>query len=172
MGRASVKKNKNIYFKAREELNLSRDQASELLETIPPEKIERIENERCSPSPYEVLTMAKGYKKPELCNYFCSNECPIGMEYVPEITQKELSQIILQMVASLNDMKKRQERLIEISADGEIDDLELEDFVSIQKSLEKISLSVETLQLWAEKMIATGKINNDKYKKLISKDNI
>ena len=45
MPRVSNKENKNIYFSRREELKLTRDQASELLESIPPERIEKIENE-------------------------------------------------------------------------------------------------------------------------------
>lgn len=64
--------------------------------------------------------MAEGYKMPNLCNYYCSNECPIGRRYVPEIKIKDLSQIILEMIASLNAMNKKQERLIEITADGMI----------------------------------------------------
>ena len=44
MGRISKKENKNIYQTRREELGLSRDKASELLETITPERIEKIEN--------------------------------------------------------------------------------------------------------------------------------
>lgn len=49
MPRVSNKENKNIYFSRREELKLTRDQASELLESIPPERIEKIENERVEP---------------------------------------------------------------------------------------------------------------------------
>ena len=59
MPRVSSKENKNIYFKRREELGLTRDNASELLEAIPPERIEKIENERCEPHPEEVLLMAE-----------------------------------------------------------------------------------------------------------------
>ena len=40
MGRASIKENKNVYQLKREELGLSREKASELLECVPPEKIE------------------------------------------------------------------------------------------------------------------------------------
>ena len=29
--------------------------------------------------------MSKKYKQPDLCNYYCSQECPIGKQYVPEI---------------------------------------------------------------------------------------
>ena len=70
------------------------------------------------------------------------------------------------MVASLNSMKKSQERLIEITADGVIDDDELQDFVFIQKELERISITVESLQLWTEQMVANEKINMEKYKEL------
>ena len=95
MARASTKENKNIYHKTREALQLTRETASELLESISPERIEKIENERAPPHPDEVLLMAEKYRKPELCNYYCANQCPIGQQYVPEIKIKDLSQIVL-----------------------------------------------------------------------------
>ncbi len=165
MGRVSTKENKNIYQLRREELGLSREKASDLLETIPPERIEKIESEKSLPHPDEILTMSEGYKMPNLCNYYCANECPIGMQYVPEVKVKDLSQIVLEMLASLNSMNKQKERLIEITADGSIEDEEIKDFVKIQKELEKISITVETLQLWAEQMLANNKIDMELYNK-------
>ena len=137
--------------------------AGELLESIPPERIEKIENERSLPHPDEVLTMAEKYKQPGLCNYYCANQCPIGQEYVPEVKIKDLSQIVLEMLASLNSMNRRKDRLIEITADGVISDDELEDFIRIREELERISIAVETLQLWSERMLATGAINPEQY---------
>ena len=163
MGRASTKSNKNRYQLVREELGLSREKASELLEAVTPERIEKIESGKSLPHPDEVLTMAEKYRQPSLCNYYCANQCPIGQEYVPEIKIKDLSQIVLEMLASLNAMSKRKERLIEITADGVIDENEVEDFVFIQQELERISITVETLQLWAEKMLATGVIDEARY---------
>jgi hypothetical protein len=163
MGRLSTKENKSIYQIRREELGLSREKASELLDGIPPERIEKIENEKSMPHPDEILAMSEAYKKPELCNYFCANECPIGKHYVPEVKVKDLSQIVLEMVASLNTMQKKQERFIEIVADGVIEKDEIQDFVNIQEQLEKISLTVESLQLWAEQMIANNIIDKDEY---------
>ncbi len=125
------------------------------LECVPPERIEKIDSEKVLPHPEEVLIMADKYKSPELCNYYCSNQCPIGQQYVPEIKMKELPQIILETVASFNKMNKKQERLIEITADGIIDNDELE----------KISVNVETLQLWSERMLASGAIDEDAYNK-------
>ena len=163
MARVSTKENKNVYHQARENMGLTRDKASELLEWISADRIEKIENERSMPNPDEVLTMAEKYKRPSLCNHYCSNQCPIGQQYVPEIKIKDLSQIVLEMLASLNSMNKRKERLIEITADGVIDNDELDDFIFIQEELERISITVETLQLWAERMLATGAIDPEEY---------
>lgn len=171
MARVSTKENKNIYQITREGLKLTRESASELLESIPPERIEKIENERSLPHPDEVLTMAEKYRKPDLCNYYCANQCPIGQEYVPEIKIKDLPQIVLEMLASLNSMNRRKERLIEITADGAISPDKLEDFVFIQEELERISITVETLQLWAEQMLATGVIDEAQYEACRSRRN-
>lgn len=163
MGRMSTKENKNHFQLCREDMGLSREKASELLGWISPERIEKIENEKSLPHPDEVLAMSEAYKVPRLCNYYCANLCPIGQEYVPEVKVKELSQIVLEMLSSLNSVRKKQERLIEITADGEITNDEVEDFVNIQKELERISLTVEMLQLWSERMLATGVIDIDAY---------
>lgn len=165
MGKMSTKENKNVYHLRREELGLTRDAASELLETIPPERIERIENEKSLPHPDEVLIMANKYKMPSLCNYYCANQCSIGQEYVPEIKVKDLSQIVLEMLASLNSVDKKKERLIEITVDGKVDNAEIEDFIFIQDELEKISITVESLQLWAEQMLANGAIDMEAYQR-------
>ena len=163
MARVSTKANKNIYHLTRESLGLTREEASELLVTLAPERIEKIENERTLPHPDEVLTMAEKYKHPSLCNYYCANQCPIGQQYVPEVKIKDLSQIVLEMLASLNTMQRKKERLIEITVDGRISGDELADFVFIQGELEKISIAVETLQLWSERMLATGAIDEGQY---------
>ena len=163
MARVSTKENKNIYQITREGLKLTREAASELLETISPERIEKIESERSMPHPDEVLLMSDQYKQPSLCNYYCANQCPIGQQYVPEIKVKDLSQIVLETIASLNAMQTKKNRLIEITVDGQITGDELADFVYIQEELEKISVAVETLQLWCERMLDTGAIDRAQY---------
>ena len=164
MARKSTKENKNIYQMTRENLGLTREEASDLLVTMAPERIEKIENERTSPHPDEVLLMSDKYKQPTLCNYYCANQCPIGQQYVPEVKIKDLSQIVLETIASLNAMQKKKDRLIEITVDGHISGDELADFVYIQEELEKISIAVETLQLWCERMLDTGVIDPELYR--------
>lgn len=163
MARKSTKENKNIYQRTREALDLTREEASALLVTMSPERIEKIESERSMPHPDEVLLMSDTYKHPSLCNYYCANQCPIGQQYVPEVKIKDLSQIVLETLASLNVMQKKKDRLIEITVDGKITGDELADFVNIQSELEKISIAVETLQLWCERMLDTDMIDRTQY---------
>lgn len=158
MGRKSTKENKNIYQTSREAAELTREAASEQLQFISSDRIEKIENEKSLPHPDEILAMADCYKNPSLCNYYCSHECPIGQEYVPEVKSKELSQITLEMLASLNSLEKEKNRLIEITVDGKISDDEMQDFKRIQDQLSQISMAIDSLQLWVEKAIMDGKI--------------
>lgn len=159
-----------IYKEMRKKHKMTResvcDKALKLNTTFQTERLERIENDKFPITPSEVMLLSEIYGEPSLCNYYCSKECPIGEKYVPEIKVKDLSQIVLEMLASLNTMKKNQERLIEISVDGIIDDEEIRDFIYIQNELEHISITVETLQLWVEKMLAEKKINLEKYNKI------
>lgn len=159
MGRKSTKENKNIYQISREEAGFTREVAAEALEFISSDRIEKIESEKSLPHPDEILAMADCYKNPTLCNYYCSHECPIGQEYVPEVKLKDLSQITLEMLASLNSLEKEKTRLIEITVDGVISDDEKEDFERIQDQLAQISMAVDSLQLWVQKAIVDGKIN-------------
>jgi len=159
MGRKSTKQNKNIYQTSREEVGLTREGAAELLEFISSDRIEKIESERSLPHPDEILAMADCYKNPSLCNYYCSHECPIGQEYVPEVKIKELSQITLEMLASLNSLDKEKNRLIEITVDGQISEDEIRDFEKIQEQLSQISMAIDSLQLWVQKAIADGRID-------------
>ena len=161
MGRKSTKENKNIYQTSRENRNLSREAAAEKLGFLSADRIEKIENEKTLPHPEEVLAMADCYKNPSLCNYFCSHECPIGIEYVPEIKTKELSQITLEMLATLNKLAYAKERLIEITVDGQLSQDELPDFLKIKEDLEKMALAIDSLNLWLDNTIASCQIDEN-----------
>ena len=153
MGRKSTREKKNIYQQLREEDSLTREKAAELLEFISEDRLERIENEKSQPAPEDVIRMAQVYNAPELCNYYCSHQCPIGQKYVPPVEMTELPAIILETVASLNTVYPLTNRLIEISRDGKITEDEVPDFSNIQENLKKVSRAIEALQLWVEKEV-------------------
>ncbi len=168
MGKRSIKENKNIYQISREEAGLTRDKAEELMEYVSAERIEKIESEKSLPHPDEVMKMAEVYKAPTLCNYFCTHECPIGEKYVEEVTMKDLSQITLETLAALNSLDKAKNRFIEITVDGEITEDELPDFLKIQEEMSKISSTVNSLKLWVDETVATGKIDKATLEKIQS----
>ena len=159
MGKKSTKENKNIYQITREQKELTREQASELMGFVSADKIEKIENEKVNPQAYDILAMSRAYKAPHLCNYYCTHECDIGIEYVPEIEPKDLEKIILELIATLNTINKEKDRIIEIASDGQITEDEFRDFNRINQHLMKVSLSVDSLRFWIERTIANGYID-------------
>lgn len=161
MGKKSVKTNKNIYQLTREDLGYTREQASDLLEWMSSDRIEKIESGKSLPHPDEIVLMSKCYKKPELCNYYCHHVCEIGKELVPELSMKELSQITLDVISSLNNMHNQKDRFIDIVVDGKISDDEYEDFQRIYNQLQTLSVSIDTLKLWLDKNILEGNIKEN-----------
>ena len=158
MGRQSTKTDKTIYQLYREEQKLTREKASELMLGVSASRIEKIENGQ-EPTPYDVIQMADCYKKPDLCNYYCSNRCEIGARYVPQVEMSELPTIILETIASLNEITPQTSRLIQIARDGKISDDEIPDFAFISSKLDEISLAIDSLNLWVDKTISEHDIN-------------
>ena len=72
---------------------------------------------------------------------------------MPEIKTKELSQITLEMLATLNILTKQKDRLIEITVDGHISEDEKTDFLNIRNNLDDMSLAIESLKLWIRNTI-------------------
>ena len=151
MGRASTKENKTIYQIYREESGLTRDGASELMDGVSSARIEKIEYEQTEPTAYDIMQMAQCYKRPELKNYYCTHECHIGKDSVAKVEVKELSNIVLEMIASLNEINPLVSKLVQITRDGVISEDELHDFSLIRTKLRDISVAVNELNLWVEK---------------------
>ena len=152
MGRRSTRSDKNIYQVSREAAGLTREAASARLEFMSDDRIEKIETRGALPYPDEVLAMAACYRNMSLCNEYCTGECPIGERYVQKIEPKELGQIALEVVNSINNLNRRKDRLIEIAVDGKITADEEQDFEEIREELSSIARSVATLQLWMDQV--------------------
>lgn len=161
-----MKKEKNRYYEIRKKLDLTRDEACQRLDTITIDKLEKIENNRQRPNPMDVVIMADIYNEPSLRSYYCFHECPIGQKDHNEIQMKELSQIVLEIIDSMNDIEKDKDRLIDITVDQNITGDELRDFIKIKLELDKISSTVDALKLWIEKEENKNKIDKNEYKKI------
>ena len=67
MGRQSTRANKNIYQICREECELTRERASEMMTGVSASRIEKIEYNLQDPTPYDIVQMADCYKRPNEC---------------------------------------------------------------------------------------------------------
>lgn len=152
---------KSIYRTIREdELNISREKASEMTEFLSPERIEKIENGKVAVQPEDVTAMADGYGRPELCNYYCMHECKIGERYARESKVQDLAHIAVEALDSLNKIEKEKERLLEIVADEEVTPDEYMDFKRIRDNLERIAATADSLNLWIERAKMTEKLKD------------
>ena len=151
MGKKSIKEDKNRYFQSRENAGLTRAEASERMDYMTESKITNIELEKPRVYPDDVVAMATAYNDALLCNYYCKHECAIGREHVPEVKEAPLANISLEILASINNLAKQQERLIEITSDGNISEDEYKDFITIKKRLEELATAVSALKLWVNK---------------------
>lgn len=160
MGKRSIKENKNVYQLSRENRELTREAASELMTYISADRIEKIESEKVIPHPDEVLTMEQCYKNPELSNYYCTHECPIGMKYVPEAKLKTFAEVTVELISSVNSIEPEQKRLIDISVDGRVNDFERRDFDEILKKLNRLDRAIQEMRIWIEHASQTGKLDD------------
>ena len=162
MGKRSVKENKNVYQESRERRGFSREAASEVLTFVSADRIEKIESGKSAPHPDEVLEMERGYENPELSNYYCTHECPIGMKYVQKAELKELPQLTVELLSALHAMDAEQNRLIDISVDGRVDDFERKQFDVILEKLAALDRSIRGMRIWIEHALYTGKMDDAK----------
>ena len=130
MGKQSTRENKTIYQICREEAGLTRSEASEKMTAVSDSKIEKFEYEMQEPTPYDIIQMAD-----------------------------DLSNIILETIASLNEINPLTTRLIQIARDGKISDDEIKDFAFISNKLDEISLAIDSLNLWVDKTAGEQGLN-------------
>jgi imidazoleglycerol phosphate synthase cyclase subunit len=109
----------------------------------------------------KVSVNSAAIRRPELINYYCSNMCAIGRQYMPEVKTTGLSQIVLHILASMNALEKEKDRLVEITVDGTISGDELKDFVRIRNMVNQISMAADAMNLWIEQSIAAGNVSRE-----------
>jgi len=158
MSKTATKAADNMYYisryeAAREDETLSsREKAAEQL-GIDRTRLARIELGSVNPFPDEVETMSRVYNCPELCNYYCSTDCPIGRNTVKRVQLDDFDRLSLKVLGALKDVGELRDTLIEVSEDGMVREHEMDKFVSILESLDKIATTAQALSIWARKNI-------------------
>lgn len=161
MGRGSMNDNNNVYFKARkraaiyDERLYSREGAAELL-GISVSSLADYELGNTKIVPVDkVVLMADLYKAPELKNQYCKTECPIGQQMPIATEIKGLEGITLRLLrefdtAMISEMKQQ---LMDITADGVIDEDERPHLQKILSKLDDITKAISEMRLVGEKLL-------------------
>ncbi len=145
----------NIYRKARKKAAqkqplLNNCENAQDLVYIERTKLLGIESGDKIPSPEDVVSMATVYHAPELCNYYCTRQCPIGQDK-PTLIYEDLSEIAVRLMAALHFLNSTNDTIYRILEDGRIDEHEREDFKAVIATLKKLSYCADSLELWAKK---------------------
>lgn len=105
-----------------------------------------------------VVMMADLYNSPQLKNLYCKKECPIGRQ-LPVATEIDgLASVTVRLLNGLDDeeIQKIKRQLLNIAADGKIDDSEKEEFDHIMDSLDSLAKTISELRMLAEKFTERG----------------
>ncbi|ACD53979.1 hypothetical protein ST12_08450 [Clostridium botulinum] len=156
-----MKENENIYRKARtiaSEFNekfKNRDGASEAL-GVSKDSLINYELGLCKQVPVDVVVrMADAYNAPELMNYYCCNECPIGKLTISPVDKTNINNIyklsinIFNLIGEGNQLRNT---LLDIVEDGVIDESEKEDLDKILDNLRKLAGLTNDLIIVTEKL--------------------
>lgn len=110
----------------------------------------KIENGQKTPDPDDIAAMSKAYNAPELRNYYCTKECPLGCNEQP-LLYDDLDKISVRLLSALHFLENANDRIYAILEDGQVSENERAEFAGILETLSKISYSAGSLELWAKK---------------------
>lgn len=164
MGRGATKAAGNVWYEARmeaakwndkllsragaaEELNMSEDAVKDA----------ELGLNKCMPVDKAVL-MADLYRKPELRNYYCLHECPIGRTLAISAETPGLERVTLKLLKNLRveDLEDVKEKMLDIAEDGKITEDERPDLEAILTYLDQLSKTVSELRILGEKALGDG----------------
>ena len=138
-----------MFLDARKRAGLSREEAAGRLDV----GTRTLQNYELGPSivpPETALRMQEVYQDPTLTARYCSDYCPIGQIFAHQVPKNEtLCQAVLGLLKEGNDVARVRDNLIEITADGIIDDEEMQTFESIMDELLDLELKIEEVKMQA-----------------------
>ena len=130
---------RNIYYNARHAAGLTQERWAETL-GLSVETVRQYETDRIMPSAEVVQTMAEVAMLPALCYWHLCRKSKLARDVLPEVERLPLPQAVVQLLAGIRSFenKHRDDNLLEIAADGRVDQLEGVLFRQILDELETI----------------------------------
>lgn len=160
MGRNATKAAGNVWYKARieaakynERLSSREGAAEELGMSEDAVKNTELGIEKCMPVDKAVL-MADLYKAPELLNYYCLNECPIGKTLPISDQVVPIDRITVKFLKSLNTnvLNRMKDRIMRIADDGEVTEDEYDELGAVMAYLDNLSMTISELRTLAKRL--------------------
>ncbi len=101
----------------------------------------------------KAVILADLYNAPQLLNYFCLHECPIGKNSAVSDEASSIEMVTLKLLKGLrvSQLMGITERLVDIAEDGDITPNEAKEFRKVLDYLDSISKSISQLRTIAKK---------------------
>jgi len=160
MGSRPTKAADTIWGKARLDAAIydgrfnSREKAAEIM-GYHPSTVAGWELGNDRPSPEAVLIMSDTYNAPHLCNHYCAAECPLGKD-TPALIDGDLDRLTLRLLKSLRDLKFVEETIVDIVADGVIDNSELRRLKEVLDTYKENVAIYNSLENMYQKLLKSG----------------
>lgn len=144
-------KSRNIYKNARQTAGLTQERWAEML-GLSVEAVRQYETDRIMPSDEVVKRMAEISMLPALCYWHLCAKSRLAAELLPEMEVLPLPQAVVQLLASIRNFeaRHRDDNLLDIAADGRVDQLEKRVFEQILGELAVIVRAATQLRFAEE----------------------
>ena len=132
---------------ARQTAGLTQERFAEALD-ISVEAVRQYESEKIMPSDDVVTRMVEISSQPVLGYWHLLNKSRVAADILPEISECSLPQAVIQLICKIRDFgeRHRTDDLMDIAADGRIDDTERELFNSIVAELDSVVQAAMTVK--------------------------
>ena len=155
----TTKEPQNRYYQARlraakyNESLLTRPGAVKSLPGVTEESLKNYELDLVRTPNTVVVLMAEAYGQPELRNWYCANECPIGRDRICEINDMPPERTAIRMLKQLDTMKDGLDELMDILEDGIVTEEEMQripsiktKFLEARKRADEILAAIEKIE--------------------------
>ena len=99
--------------------------------------------------PDVVLKMSEVYQEPELTADYCKKTCPIGQILAHSLDRSEFAVTVLWILKEFADVERLKDNLVNIAADGQLQDHEMDEFQAILKEMVELEKRICELKYFA-----------------------
>lgn len=141
----------SLYARYRKAAGLTQERAAELL-GVAVRTLAAWERGESTPPNMRVLSMVDVYASPTLAIEHLRYTNIIAYDVLPPLRRQPLAQAVCSLMASVRKLESLHagDRLLEIAADGKVDEIEQADFDQLLMELEPVMAAVLSLKYAAE----------------------